>query len=115
MRVDGGSEFQSVFEETYQRLGILLFTVKRYRLLPPRSPKLNGYAERADQTHTEEFTVAPTVYEITVTKFDLPVFKPPLRQWETTYNTVRPYQALGYLTPHQFLLQNYSSNGKDSS
>ena len=26
-----------------------------------------------------------------------------LRQWEQIYNTVRPHQALGYLTPQQFL------------
>ena len=26
-----------------------------------------------------------------------------LRAWETTYNTVRPHQALGYLTPAEFL------------
>ncbi len=25
-----------------------------------------------------------------------------LREWECTYNTVRPHQALGYLTPLQF-------------
>ncbi|MGO9205363.1 MAG: integrase core domain-containing protein, partial [Candidatus Limnocylindrales bacterium] len=23
--------------------------------------------------------------------------------WETTYNTVRPHQALGYLTPAEYL------------
>ncbi len=28
-----------------------------------------------------------------------------LRHWETIYNTVRPHQALGYLTPQQFLRQ----------
>ncbi|MFC1935690.1 integrase core domain-containing protein [Chloroflexota bacterium] len=28
-----------------------------------------------------------------------------LLAWEHTYNTVRPHQALGYLTPHQFLTQ----------
>jgi transposase InsO family protein len=31
-----------------------------------------------------------------------------LRHWERIYNTVRPHQALGYLTPQQFLLQNSS-------
>jgi transposase InsO family protein len=28
-----------------------------------------------------------------------------LRLWEKIYNTVRPHQALGYLTPQQFLRQ----------
>ena len=31
-----------------------------------------------------------------------------LRAWELTYNTVRPHQALGYLTPQQFLRQQQS-------
>ncbi|HEY92433.1 MAG TPA: transposase, partial [Dehalococcoidia bacterium] len=26
--------------------------------------------------------------------------------WEKVYNTIRPHQALGYLTPQQFLEQN---------
>jgi putative transposase len=101
IQVDGGSEFQSVFEETCQKMGIRLF------VLPPRSPKLNGHVERANRTHTEEF------YEVTDSEFDLSVLNPALRQWEIVYNTIRPHQALGYLTPHQYLLQNYSINGKE--
>ena len=31
-----------------------------------------------------------------------------LRQWEKIYNTVRPHQSLGYLTPQQFLLRDSS-------
>jgi transposase InsO family protein len=31
-----------------------------------------------------------------------------LRLWEKIYNTVRPHQALGYLTPLQFLRLNSS-------
>ncbi len=91
IQVDGGGEFMAEFEEECQRRGILLF------VLPPRSPKLNGAVERANRTHTEEFyhfsTANPTVAELGAE----------LRQWETLYNTVRPHQALGYLTPKQFL------------
>ncbi len=101
IQVDGGSEFQSVFEETCQRLGIRLF------VLPPRSPKLNGHVERANRTHTEEF------YEVTDSEFDIPSLNQALHEWEKIYNTVRPHQALDYLTPHQYLLQNYSINGKE--
>ena len=28
-----------------------------------------------------------------------------LLAWETVYNTVRPHQALGYLTPEEFIRQ----------
>ena len=49
IQVDGGSEFEAVFEQECQRRNIKLF------VLPPRSPKLNGCVERAHRTHTEEF------------------------------------------------------------
>ncbi len=93
IQVNGGSEFEAVFEEECQRRGIKLF------VLPPRSPKLNGCVERAHRTHTEEF------YEVTESSFDLPELRDELLQWERTYNTIRPHQALGYLTPLKFLEQ----------
>ncbi len=93
IQVDGGSEYQSVFEEVCQRRGIKLF------VLPPRSPKLNGGVERAHRTHTEEF------YEVTDSSFDLAEIRRDLLEWEQIYNTIRPHQALGYLTPLKFLQQ----------
>lgn len=101
IQVDGGSEFQSIFEETCQKLGIRLF------VLPPRSPKLNGHVERAHRTHAEEF------YEVTDSDFDIKSLSTALLHWEMIYNTIRPHQALCYLTPHQYLMQNYSMNGKE--
>lgn len=93
IQVDGGSEYQAVFEEVCQQRGIKLF------VLPPRSPKLNGGVERAHRTHTEEF------YEVTDSSFDLAEIRRDLLEWEQIYNTVRPHQALGYLTPLKFLQQ----------
>jgi transposase InsO family protein len=89
----GGSEFQDTFEEECQRRGIKLF------VLPPRSPKLNGHVERIQRTHTEEF------YEVTDTRFELLDLNQALLKWEKVYNTIRPHQTLGYLTPQQFLEQ----------
>ena len=91
LQVDGGSEFEAIFEEECQRRGIKLF------ILPPRSPKLNSGVERAHRTHTEEF------YEVTESSFDIPELRGELLEWEKIYNTVRPHQALGYLTPVKFL------------
>jgi transposase InsO family protein len=93
IQVDGGSEFQAVFEEVCQQRDIRLF------VLPPRSPKLNGGVERAHRTHTEEF------YEVTDSSFELAEIRQKLLEWETTYNTIRPHQSLGYLTPLEFLQQ----------
>ena len=95
-QIDGGSEFQGIFEEACKRHGIKLF------VLPPRSPKLNGYVERANRTHTEEF------YEVTDASFDMEELNKALLDWEFTYNTVRPHQSLGYLTPKKFLEQKFS-------
>ncbi len=91
IQVDGGSEFEAVFEEECRRRGIRLF------VLPPRSPKLNGCVERAHRTHAEEF------YEITDSSFDIPELRVKLFEWENIYNTVRPHQSLGYLTPLKFV------------
>jgi transposase InsO family protein len=71
-------------------------------VLPPRSPKLNGAVERANRTHSEEF------YQITPCSLEMKKLNRELRQSEKIYNTVRPHQALGYLTPQQFLRQNSS-------
>jgi putative transposase len=90
IQIDGGSEFKGAFEAACQERGIPLY------VLPPRSPKLNGHVERSQRTHTEEF------YECTTAAPTLAALRPALAEWEQVYNTVRPHQALGYLTPQQF-------------
>lgn len=91
IQVDGGSEFMAGFEQACQQKQIRLFQ------LPPRSPKLNGGVERAHRTHTEEF------YEVSTANPTVADLGAELRQWEHTYNTVRPHRALGYQTPAQYL------------
>lgn len=93
VQVDGGSEFAATFEQACRQRGLQLF------VLPPRSPKLNGAVERAQRTHTEEF------YEVTPCAWQIEELNRELQAWERVYNTVRPHQALGYLTPQQFLTQ----------
>jgi transposase InsO family protein len=89
--IDNGSEFMAEFEAACEDRAIRLF------VLPPRSPKLHGAVERANRTHTEEF------YEVTDAEPELEAFQAELRAWETVYNTIRPHQALGYLTPAEYL------------
>lgn len=101
IQVDGGSEFEAIFEEECHKRDIRLF------VLPPRSPKLNGHVERAHRTHTEEF------YEIVESCFDISELRAALSEWERVYNTVRPHQALGYLTPLQFLERWKENRGKE--
>jgi transposase InsO family protein len=55
--------------------------------------------ERANRAHTEEF------YRVTSGSLEMKKLNRELRHWENIYNTRRPHQSLGYLIPHQFLLQ----------
>lgn len=93
IQVDGGSEFKAEFEAACQARGIRLF------VLPPRSPKLNGCVERGNRTHREEF------YEVYDLEWATRALRPDLLDWEVIYNTVRPHQSLGYLTPQEYITQ----------
>ena len=99
LQVDGGSEFAAEFEEACQLRDLPLF------VLPPKSPKLNGHVERSHRTHNEEF------YEVSANSDRPEILNRQLRQWEQTYNCVRPHQALAYLTPLEFL-QRWKRNRK---
>jgi len=103
LQVDGGSEYAGEFEEACRQRGIHLF------VLPPRSPKLNGQIERAHRTHQEEF------YEVAELPWTIQALNVDLRTWEDVYNTIRPHQALHYLTPAQFLAQWHATHlGKEN-
>jgi putative transposase len=101
LQVDGGSEFAAEFELACQQRNLPLF------VLPPRSPKLNGQVERSHRTHHEEF------YQVIPDQWNVAQLTPQLRRWEHIYNTVRPHQALRYLTPLEFLERWKSKHKKD--
>lgn len=91
IQVDGGSEFRAEFEVYCQEHGLHLF------VLPPHSPKLNGCVERIQRTFDEEF------YQCTAVDLRVETLSTALHQYERTYNTIRPHQALDYRTPQQYL------------
>lgn len=95
IQIDGGSEFKADFEVLCQQRDIHLF------VLPPRSPKLNGSVERAQRTHREEF------YNVIDWPDSIAELRRMLRRQEIVYNTIRPHQSLGYLTPLAFLQRHY--------
>jgi putative transposase len=90
IQIDGGSEFKKHFEQACQERGIRLF------IIPPRSPKLQGYVERANRTHREEF------YEVEDVGIRLEEHNRQLEEWDKTYNQIRPHQSLDYLTPAEY-------------
>lgn len=97
IQIDGGSEFRATFERACEALQIALF------VLPVRSPKLNGHVERAHRTHQEEF------YDLTEVPDNLAEHNALLRDHEAVYNGIRPHQALGDLTPNEYLARYQAS------
>ena len=90
IQVDGGSEFIADFEEYCKELGIKLY------VLPPRSPKMNGKVERANETYRYEFW---NIYELPET---IEETQKMLKEFEYKYNCERPHQSLNYLTPMEY-------------
>ena len=68
-------------------------------VLPPHSPKLNGYVERAHRTHVEEF------YNFYDGELTMGPLNRALREWEAFYNEERPHQSLGWRTPMEYLAE----------
>jgi putative transposase len=90
IQVDGGSEFRKDFETAVAARQIKMFVI------PPRSPKLNAYVERANRTFREEF------YEVETIGSTLEEHNSQLEAWQATYNYVRPHQSLAQLTPAEY-------------
>jgi len=90
IQTDGGSEFMKDFEQYCETENIELF------ILPPRSPKLNGCIERANQTYRYEFW---NLYEMPYTMIDLRTM---FEAFEHHYNFERPHASLDYLTPMEY-------------
>lgn len=90
IQVDGGSEFMAEFEEYCEEQGIKLY------VLPPRSPKMNGFVERTNRTYRYEFW---NVYDIPDNIEDARKLH---RKYERKYNCERMHQSLNYLTPMDY-------------
>ena len=80
------------FKDYCEELGIKLY------VLPPRSPKKNGYVEIANETYRYEFW---NVYEIADT---IEETRKLLKKFEYKYNCERFHLGLNYLTPMDYYL-----------
>ena len=78
------------FEDYYEQQQIKLY------VLSPRSPKMNCYVERANETYRYEFW---NVYEIPDT---IKETRKLLRKFEYKYNCEKMHQSLNYLTPMEY-------------
>jgi putative transposase len=91
IQVDGGSEFMSVFEDHCRDKRLELV------VLPPKRPDLNGCVERAQSSWRYEFYAS---YELP-NRIDK--LQPLVDAFAHRYNHHRPHQALGDLTPAEYL------------
>ena len=67
-----------------------------------RASRSSGW--RRHRTHAEE------LYQCYAGDLTLAALRPALREWEAVFNTVRPYQALGYLTAAGYLARSPPPN-----
>lgn len=87
---DGGSEFLGEFSQAVAELRLPHYFNR------PNYPQGNGRIERSFRTDDDEF------YHIHELPTDLTELNRALLVWNHRYESRRPHQALGYLTPDQF-------------
>jgi len=96
---DNGSEFKKDFEKACQQLSLPQWYSR------VRTPKDNAVLERFNRTIQEEF-----VEMIDIGLEDTHEFNMRLLDWLIEYNSIRPHQALDYLTPIEYLEKYYTEN-----
>lgn len=90
IQTDNGAPFLKEFEKLCKELGI------PHYFIYPRQPKQNTYVEISHGADQREFYQQGNVYSI------LPVMQEKIREWERVWNTIRPHEALGQLTPAEY-------------
>lgn len=91
VQTDNGSPFLKEFEEKCRKLCL------PHYFIYPRSPKQNSYVEASHGADEREFYGQGNAWSL------LPVMQRKIEEWERTWNTVRPHEALGQLTPAEYL------------
>ncbi len=89
---DNGSEFEKDFKQACRDLSLPQWYSR------VRMPKDNAVLERFNRTIQEEF-VQMAYHGIE----DLKEFNQELTEWLVEYNSIRPHQALDYLTPLEYI------------
>lgn len=95
IQTDNGLEFWGGFDQRLKQEQI------KHLFIYPRCPRINGFIERANRSLREEFIN----YHQDLLVDDLIGFNRELMQHLVWYNTVRPHQALEFLSPVDYLLK----------
>jgi transposase InsO family protein len=98
IQTDNGSEFMGEFDVYCQAHHL------PHAFTYPRSPRINGGIERFNRTIQEEFIERCDSLFLSKDRINHQ-----LEHYLTWYNETRPHQALGYLSPNQYI-QSLQSN-----
>jgi len=90
VQTDNGPTFLKEFDKLCKELNI------PHYFIYPRTPKQNTYVEISHQADKREFYQQGNVCSI------LPIMQEKIKEWEDVWNTIRPHEALGQLTPSQY-------------
>lgn len=102
IQTDNGPEFLGDFAAGARHLGLTHYYNRPYY------PQGNGRIERCFKTDEEEF------YQVEDLPAELRGLDTKLQAWNQIYETVRPHQALGYLTPDAFYQHWLQTHGKEA-
>lgn len=97
IQTDNGSEFAHHFHDACVTLDITHYHTY------PRSPKMNAHIERFNRTVQEECIV----YHRALLRDDIYGFNATLEEWLQWYNTERPHEALGLVSPMEYYMSHY--------
>ena len=100
VQTDNGSEFALRFEEACKAAGITHFHTY------PRSPKMNAHVERFNRTLSEDFIR----HHRASLRDDLHRFNESLIDWLLWYNTERPHESLGMLSPLRYIVRDLTAH-----
>lgn len=98
IQTDNGSEFAHLFHDACVDLNICHY--HSY----PRCPKMNGTVERFNRTLSEDFLQ----HHLSLLRDDLHQFNEDLIGWLLWYNSERPHESLGMLSPLQYYVRTLS-------
>ena len=91
IQTDNGAPFLKEFEMLCKKLNLPHYFIE------PRKPKQNSYVEISHEADEREFYQQGNVSSI------LTEMQKNMLGWENTWNTFRPHEALGQLTPAEYL------------
>jgi transposase InsO family protein len=94
LQTDNGSEFAKNFEEACAALGLTHFNTH------VRSPKENAFIERFNRTISEDFIMLNRP----LLRDDVGAFNLKMVDWLLWYNTVRPHESLGMVSPLRYIV-----------